>query len=329
MKPINSVEKFIAVAGIDHNRVFADYLAIVAGVKTQQAPCAIAQEVASHNEKPGVVFEAFAKFYGMTSLDIAQTSEALVLIVIKKFPEPSHRKLTHYVEATDYRESTILTAFEDVKPGSEYIEHQSIPLSIVSDLEGQKATIKRQPTRVVIPYETIRNQTDWINTIPPAILSSIYREESEAFFAMLEANPPLMDQNPVFFGTNTAAAPLSFSAILALFRDQKTAITEHVVGAEPKYIIVPSWAEVATRNDIRACDMGGVIEVVSRPDIVNMYLLADPEINPTLVRFAISRVPSVFVEPVPHISRALAVRGENDFDFVPVSRYGICRLTPI
>jgi hypothetical protein len=327
MTRTNQIDKFVAMAGADNRRVFSDYLSLVSGVKGRQEPCAMAKELASREAKPGVVIEAFAKFYGMTTSDLAQTSEALVTTVTKKFPKPLHRKLTHFVAAVDYRESSILTAFEDVRQGSDYIESQIIPNSIVSDLESQKATTQRRPTRVIIPYETIRNQTDWINTIPPAVLAGMYREESEAFFAMLEANPELQDGNPLFSGDNTGAATLSFAAVLALFRAQKTKIAEHVVGAEPKYIVVPSSVEVPVRQEIKLCNMSDNIEVVSRPDVTNLYLLADPEIHPTLVRFAINEELKVYVEPVPGGNRSLAVRGENDFSFTPVSRYGICRLT--
>jgi hypothetical protein len=329
MKPVSNIHKFVAMAGADYSLVFSDYLSIISGVGKQYSePCALAKEIASHNERPGVVFEAFTKVFGMTTSDLAQTTEALARIVAKKVKEPIHRKLTHFVEAVDFKESAILTAFEDIREGSQYKEGSEIPYSFVSDLESNKATTKRHPTRVIIPYETIRNQTDWVNTIPPAMLAGIYREESEALFAMLESNPTMQDSNPLFIENNTKISAFSFEAILALFRSQKTAITGHVVGADPKYIVVPSDNEVSIRKEINLCNMSNIVEVVSRPDITNMYLLADPESSPTIARFAIQELPSVFVEPVPKLSRALAVRGENDFDFVPVSRYGICRLTP-
>lgn len=329
MKRSSNIDKFVVMAGANYSLVFSDYLSIVSGVNKQQSePCALAKEIASHNEKPGIVFESFAKAFGMTTSDLAQTSEALIRTVVKKVNEPIHRKLTRYVEAVDFRESAVLTAFEDVKESSHYTEGGEIPYSLVSDLESNKATTKRRPTRVIITYETIKNQTDWINTIPPAMLSGIYREEAEALFAVLESNPTMQDNNPLFIESNTKISQFSFEGILALFRSQRTANTGQVVGAEPKYIVVPSDIEVSIRKEINLCNMTNIVEVFSRPDITNMYLLADPEISPTIARFAIQELPNVFVGPVPNLSKALAVTGENDFDFIPVSRYGICRLTP-
>ncbi len=175
-----SVEQLIRGCGHDYRKIFGGFLGIKAGIKKPVEVNVIAQELAATEGNPGKVIDAFAKVYGMSTSDLAVTTEALVHQLVKQFPQPRHRKLTKFIEAADFRKNHILSACEGVQPASSYQEAQIIPISVISELEHETAQVQRFPTRVIVPYEVIRNQTDWINTIPGAILSSLFREESGA-----------------------------------------------------------------------------------------------------------------------------------------------------
>ncbi len=327
MSPL-SVEQLIRGCGHDYNRIFAGYLALKSGIQPPGAVPLISQELAANAAQPGDVYAGFIKAFGLTTSDVAQGAEGIVQTLVKQFPQPKHRKLTKYIEAADFRENNILGSFEDIAPSGSYFESGVIPNGYVSELESETGQTQRHPTRIIVSYETQRNSTNWVATVPAGILNSLYREESESLYSLLESNPLMSDGNRLFFDDNTyVQGGLNYKTVLSIFRAQKTSVVQHLVGYEPKYLICPSEIEVDLRTELQLTGMNEV-EIFSRADVTALYLMADPEFTPTIVRLAIADVPSVTIRPAPGMSRAVGLLGDNDFKFVPVSRYGICRLTP-
>ncbi|MGZ8907541.1 MAG: hypothetical protein ACXW1U_17675 [Methylobacter sp.] len=329
------IQRFIAGIGPGHNQVLAGYLAVKSGVKSPEQVNVYSRELAADSVAAGDVVAAFSKAYGLTTSDLAQAVEPSVITIAKNHPQPKYRKLAKYIEATDFREQHLLDGFEDIKPAGDYREGAPIPTSFISDFQHATGQSKRDPARIIISYETLRNQTDWIGTLPQAILNGLYRSEASALFAMIESNPNLADGNPLFYGDNTAVhGSLGYSLgtffpnVLRLFRNQKTRGTERLVGYEPKYLVVPAEHEIEVRSEVQLSGMAAEIEIIVRADISSFYLLADPETSPAIVRLAISKTPSVWTTSVPNMSRSIAISGDNDFCWVPVSRYGICRISP-
>lgn len=329
------IQRFISGIGPGHAQVLAGYLSVKAGIKTPEQVNVYSRELASDTATTGEVMAAFINGYGLATSDLAQAVEPSVTVIAKNFPEPKHRKLAKYIEATDFREQHLLDGFEDIKPAGDYREGAEIPTSFISDFQHATGQSKRDPSRVIINYETLRNQTNWIGTIPPAILNGIYRTEAAALFGLLESNPNLADGAALFSGDNTAThGSLGYSLgtffpnVLKLFRAQKTRGTKRLVGYEPKYLVIPSEHATEIRTEVQLSGMSAEIEIIVRADISSFYLLADPETSPAIVRLAMSETPTVWTTAVPNMSRSIAISGDNDFCWVPVSRYGICRISP-
>ncbi len=146
---------------------------------------------------------------------------------------------------------------------------------------------------------------------------------------MLEANPTLQDGNPLFHNDNTfVQGGLNYKTVLSIFRSQKNSV-QQLIGYEPRYLIVPSSLELDLLTELELAGLSGEIEIFSRADVTSLYLLSDPNLTPAVVRLALSETPSLSLAVVPGMNRSLCLTGENDFTFSPVSRYGICRLTPV
>ena len=181
---------------------------------------------------------------------------------------------------------------------------------------------------MIISYETLRNRTDWLTTVPPGVLQSEYRDEAADLFVLLEANPTMADGNPAFGAGNSAAGALDFATLLALFRAQKVRGGERVLGSEPRYLVTPAAQELAMRKELKAADLSDSIEVISRADVSNLYLIGDPIISPCLFRVGLTEIPNLSVRTVPRGAGDVAVTCEDAYIFSVGSRYGICRMTP-
>ena len=312
--------KLIGSFGITHRQVLSDYLGSHAGIPIKSA---VISELLATNDTPKVL-DTFVRSFGLNSGDFAQISAAPVEQIVKTFPEPTFRRLAKFVEATDLKMVNLLAPVEDAS-NTVYREHGEIPTTSLSTLKSEPAAAPFDVKRFTLSFQLLKNQADWIRTVPAALLNSFFRAEAQSLFALLESNPNLSDGDAWFSGDNTATGTLGLAAALNLFRSQRARGTNNVLSEPLKFAIVPGSIELAFRKDLQQAGMN-FVEVFARPDVTNVYLLTDQQTSPTIIRIGLDDRPSINLSRVPR-SDGLAVTGTHSAKYIPLSRYGIVRLT--
>jgi hypothetical protein len=102
-----SVDRFIEGVGSHYRGVFSAYVAEKEGITPRNGYNVLAQELVANGAPYRDVMAAFVKAYGMTTSDIAQSTESTVHQLVNQFPPPKHHKLTKFIEAPETFEMPI------------------------------------------------------------------------------------------------------------------------------------------------------------------------------------------------------------------------------
>ncbi|OOG27672.1 hypothetical protein B1C78_03205 [Thioalkalivibrio denitrificans] len=246
-----------------------------------------------------------------------------------------HRLITQPVEVTDFREITLGTV--DVNPG--------LPLTgengevaegdLVSILDGQTGALQSYVRLARIHRMTLIND-QWavIAGVFAALGRNAARLEARLLYGLLESNPTLSDDAPMWHAdTQTALADeLSATALdqaMGLLRLQGRRPDEPVGHGAAVLAVEPRLEGLALRL-VR--EMGDRLQVIASPFLPEnrWYLFADYESAPVVGRLQLRNAPPVRVEqkPRPGGFDGVALQVGADVGFVVIDRIGALRGGP-
>jgi len=189
--------------------------------------------------------------------------------------EPLHRKFCKIDRVRDFKLTEYVSGIDDiaVQQVEELAAIQCHPVT----MQNTSGQVKHYRTRLSVSRQLFVNNTQWLGSSVAAIEAAMYRKEAALVYAALEAG------TPAHIATGTALLDMgNVGHAIEKFRDLTTSVGE-LLGAEPKFFIVPSTAENKARFYVRESGLEGKVEIVARSGLTATYLLPDPEEFATIV----------------------------------------------
>jgi hypothetical protein len=267
VKDIPELELLSLLKPIEHQRVFGDFFALRQGLQPSN-PHPIAQELASRtgdDYKIVSIERAFIAARSISSSDLpAVLAHAIRYVPQPKF-EPVHRKFCKIDQVQDFKDVEYIAGLDDL-PVQEAAEFEEINGNQVEFETPIYAKLKHLRTRLLVSRVVWINNQNWLSSAVNAMRTALYRREAALTYAALEAGTPAL----TIPGSNLSSVETAIENFRAL-----TTSAGELIGAEPKFFICPSSAEIAAKTKVTQAGLD--IEVIGRSGLTASYLLPDPE----------------------------------------------------
>lgn len=273
------------------------------------------------------IWRVFQKRGAVSAIDLPEIAgSALTRIDLPVF-SGAHRKITRFVKATDFRDHEFLGTVDELQA----VEVQELGEIPVTPIAGINSTMQIKSCRARIPVTRRQLFDGALNylQIPQALGRAAMRKEARDTYALLESNPTLADGQPLFGGDNDVTAePHDIGAGLSAFRAQKTALTSNEYTlSEPKFFVAPASVEETARKSLVDMGLDGQIELIVTPLVTKGYLLADPDIEPVLIRLALNEQPQIETRSGSNVIDGIVIDLFHDFKIGAISRVGAVRIS--
>jgi len=261
----------------EHRRVFEDFFSLRQGIQPRNAH-PVSQEMAQKTGPEYSIISLERAFYSARSMSSGDLPD-IIAHTIRQLPAPKfiplHRRFCKLDPVNDFKLTEYVTGIDDIQV-QEIKELEPVQCYPVT-MQNVSAQVKHYRTRLSVSRQLFINNSEWLKSSVNAIELAMYRKEAALVYAALEAGAPGHTESGVI-----TADIGNLSLAFEKFRDLKTS-TGELLGAEPRYFIVPASAERTARVYLRECALENKVEVIARSGLIAAYLLPDPAEFATII----------------------------------------------